>query len=170
MKCLLFSREANNWNEANPIGNGTLGAMIFGQTVKERIQINEDSVWSGGPMQRCNPDAKKYLPDLIELLKKGNIVEAERLARQSMFSLYPHMRHYQTLGDISSCFEPGYCAIVNQSDFRLLDQLAKDIHDYASVAAFGTFYSETAALNLTYKMSLYHKYVYTCIDFFIAWT
>lgn len=61
---MLWYRQATqNWNEALPIGNGRLGAMIFGQTDKERVQLNEDSFWYGGPRDRNNPDALKHLPE-----------------------------------------------------------------------------------------------------------
>ena len=63
MDKIWFRKEAEDWNEALPIGNGSLGAMVFGKTGLERIQINEDSVWSGGFMNRINPDAKEhYIP------------------------------------------------------------------------------------------------------------
>ena len=50
-----FNKPADNWNEALPIGNGRLGGMIFGLPWTERIQLNEDSVWFGGPRNRLNP-------------------------------------------------------------------------------------------------------------------
>lgn len=97
---LWFREEAKDWNEALPVGNGFMGAMIFGDPVSERIQINEDSVWSGGPMDRINPDAKENLEQIRTLLEDGYIQKAEELAEQSMYGTYPHMRHYQTLGDV----------------------------------------------------------------------
>ena len=100
MSRLWFQKEAENWNEALPIGNGFLGAMVFGGTSLERIQINEDSVWSGGFMDRINPDAKPNLDRIRKLLADGNVREAEKLAARSMYATYPHMRHYQTLGDV----------------------------------------------------------------------
>ena len=58
----------NEWNEALPIGNGSLGGMVFGGVHKEHIQLNEDTVWYGGPRDRNNPDALKYLPEIRSLL------------------------------------------------------------------------------------------------------
>lgn len=100
MSQIVFDAPAGSWNEALPIGNGVMGAMVFGGTVLERIQLNEDSLWSGGPMDRVNPDALAHLNEVRELLFSGNVAEAEKLASRSMFATYPHMRHYQTLGDI----------------------------------------------------------------------
>lgn len=99
-------REAENWNEAYPLGNGFLGAMVFGGTGVERIQINEDSLWSGGPIERTNPDAKNNLSKVRELLENEQISHAEELAELSMYGTYPHMRHYQTLGDVWIDFLP----------------------------------------------------------------
>lgn len=100
MNKIWFQKEAENWNEALPVGNGYLGAMVFGGKSKERIQVNEDSLWSGGFMSRVNPDAKQNLQTVRELLFEGKLEEAETLAAQSMYATYPHMRHYQTLGDV----------------------------------------------------------------------
>lgn len=100
MSEIWFRKEAEDWNEALPVGNGFLGAMVFGKTAVERIQVNEDSVWSGGFMERTNPDAKEYLDEIRKLLLTGKVEEAELLASRSMYASYPHMRHYQTLGDI----------------------------------------------------------------------
>lgn len=56
---LWYQSPAEDWNSALPLGNGKLGAMVFGGPVAERIQLNEDSVWSGGFRDRVNPDCKK---------------------------------------------------------------------------------------------------------------
>jgi len=59
---LWYEKPAQVWSEALPVGNGTLGGMVFGGITAERIQLNEDSVWGGRPLDRHNPDAKKCLP------------------------------------------------------------------------------------------------------------
>ncbi len=97
---IWLKKEADDWNEAFPIGNGSFGAMVFGKTGVERIQVNEDSVWSGAAMNRTNPDAKANYKKVRSLLLEGRIQEAEQLAEWSMYATNPHMRHYQTLGDI----------------------------------------------------------------------
>ncbi|KMV01058.1 hypothetical protein ACS72_01280 [Acinetobacter sp. VT 511] len=66
-KNIWFNQPAGTWEEALPIGNGTLGGMIFGKTQIERIQLNEDSLWYGGPMQRNNPKALESLSQIRSL-------------------------------------------------------------------------------------------------------
>ena len=100
MNKICFREEAKDWNEALPIGNGFLGAMVFGKIGTERLQINEDSVWTGSFMERVNPDARENYTKVRELLLNGEIEQAELLAERSMYATYPHMRHYQTLGDV----------------------------------------------------------------------
>lgn len=100
MNKICFREEAKDWNEALPIGNGFLGAMVFGKIGTERLQINEDSVWTGSFMERVNLDARENYPKVRELLLNGEIEQAELLAERSMYATYPHMRHYQTLGDV----------------------------------------------------------------------
>lgn len=102
---LLDIQPARTWNDAYPIGNGTLGAMVFGDIRRERLQMNEDSVWSGGPMDRVNPDAKRYGGQVRQLVEQGRIGEAERLAELGMLPAEPDMRHYEPLGDVFIDFD-----------------------------------------------------------------
>ena len=73
MNRLWYDRPAANWNEALPLGNGRLGAMVFGGTVVERVALNEDSLWYGGFRDRVNPDAKDALPKIRQLLREERI-------------------------------------------------------------------------------------------------
>ncbi|WP_166243074.1 glycoside hydrolase family 95 protein [Paenibacillus turpanensis] len=97
---LWYNRPAGEWNEALPIGNGRLGAMIFGGVEKERIQLNEDSVWYGGPRDRNNRDAKPNLPRIRELIFAGRLKEAQELAALALPGLPEKQRHYLPLGDL----------------------------------------------------------------------
>lgn len=109
---LWYCQPAQEWNEALPLGNGRMGAMVFGGICNERLQVNEESVWSGGPMERNNPDAKKYLPEIRRLIMEGKVQEAERLCRRALCGVPESMRGYQTLGDIFLDFhleEGNYC-------------------------------------------------------------
>lgn len=100
MSKLWYDKPAKVWEEALPLGNGKLGAMIFGGVSKEHIQLNEDSVWYGGPVDRNNPDAKENLPKIRELILNGKISEAEKLMKYAL-SGTPNSQHpYQTLGDL----------------------------------------------------------------------
>ena len=77
MSQIWFSKPAQNWNEALPIGNGRLGAMISGGTAIDRFPLNDDSVWSGGMQQRINPDARTHLEEIQGYLRAGEIEKAE---------------------------------------------------------------------------------------------
>ncbi len=74
------------WTEALPVGNGRLGAMVFGGIEKERIALNEDTLWSGYPKDRNNPDAKEALPKVRELIAQEKYEEADRLCKQMLGS------------------------------------------------------------------------------------
>ena len=100
MQKISFSNPAADWNNGIPIGNGFLGAMVLGQVNRERIQVNEDSLWSGGYIDRTNKSSLQNLKRIRELLFDGRVEEAELLAARAMYSTHPHMRHYQTMGDI----------------------------------------------------------------------
>jgi len=99
---LWYKKPANpqNWTEALPIGNGRLGAMVFGGTHFERIQFNEDSVWSGAYRDRTNPFAKKELKNIRTLIGNGEIEKAENLTRYAMTGTPEFQRSYQTMGDL----------------------------------------------------------------------
>lgn len=105
MSKLWYKQPASKWEEALALGNGRMGAMVFGKVSDERIQVNEDSVWYGGPMQRNNPDTLKYLPEIRKLILDGQIGKAERLMKFAMSGCPESMHPYQTLGDIHFCFE-----------------------------------------------------------------
>ena len=97
---ISFDSPAKDWNEALPIGNGKLGGMIFGSPYIERIQLNEDSIWSGGPRDRINPSALNKLPEIRELIFNGHIKEAQELATFALSGIPEEERHYEPLGNL----------------------------------------------------------------------
>ncbi len=97
---IVFNKPAKTWNEALPIGNGRLGAMVFGKTSVEQIQLNEESIWYGGFRDRNNPDALENLPKIRGLLQEGRLSEAEKLAKYALSGTPETQRHYMTLGDL----------------------------------------------------------------------
>lgn len=101
---LWYNDAAKNWNEALPIGNGFLGAMIFGGVGGERVQINEDSVWYGGARNRNNPESLKYIDKIRNYLLDSQVRKAEQLAAKAMFGIPESMSYYQTLGNLSLRF------------------------------------------------------------------
>lgn len=78
---ILFDAPAKEFGEALPVGNGRLGAMIHGGWTKEKIQLNQDSIWYGGPIDRINPDARGHLEKVRQLILAGKITEAQDLLR-----------------------------------------------------------------------------------------
>src|SRR3972149_6600164 len=76
---LWYKRQARQWVEALAIGNGRLGAMVFGGVENERIQLNEDTLWGGGPYDPNNPQALAALPEARRLISEGKYREASGL-------------------------------------------------------------------------------------------
>ncbi len=100
MSTLWYTKPAEVWEEALPLGNGRLGGMVSGNLREERIQVNEETIWYGGWEDRLNPDARENLPKLRQLIREGRISEAEHLIRLAFISGPDGQRGYQTLGDI----------------------------------------------------------------------
>jgi alpha-L-fucosidase 2 len=101
---LWYDRPAAEWVEALPIGNGHLGAMVFGGTATERIQFNESTVWSGGPHDYSHPGASEVLDSLRALLFAGQQGEADALASERVMSLPLVQERYQAFGDLRITF------------------------------------------------------------------
>ncbi|MDR0487424.1 MAG: glycoside hydrolase family 95 protein [Treponema sp.] len=103
---ITFDTPAAKWEEALPLGNGRLGAMIFGSPDREKIQLNEDSIWSGPFCDRNNPAAKEALPTVRQLLNEGRVHEAEELCLESFSGVPQTQRVYQTAGELHISFSP----------------------------------------------------------------
>ena len=99
---IWFNHPASNWNEALPVGNGRLGAMIFGGVGKEHLELNESTVWTGEQRWDANPSALKSLPEVRKLLFAGKYKEAESLAQKNILGQKPQnpVATYQELGDV----------------------------------------------------------------------
>src|ERR1051325_4091676 len=94
---LWYRRPAAQWVEALPVGNGRLGAMVFGGVEQERIQLNEDTLWSGGPYNPANPDAKEALPEIRRLIAAGEYQAAQALVQQKFMARPLTQSPYQTV-------------------------------------------------------------------------
>ncbi|WP_307311753.1 glycoside hydrolase family 95 protein [Neobacillus driksii] len=101
---LRYIQPANSWNEALPIGNGRLGAMIFGGIEEEHLQLNEDTLWSGAPKDFNNPLANEQLPKVRQLIFDGKYEEADLLSKKM---LGPYTQSYLPLGDLYIHFQHG---------------------------------------------------------------
>jgi alpha-L-fucosidase 2 len=103
---LFFDQPAAEWPNSLPVGNGRLGACVFGQPSKERIQLNEESIWDGEQRDRNNPKAGETVQRMRELLFAGQIAEAEALVPTDYLSIPRRLPCYQTLGDLHLDFGP----------------------------------------------------------------
>lgn len=97
---LWYTKPAENWDEALPVGNGRIGGMIFGRVNEELIQLNEDSIWSGGFRKRNNSKAYANLEKMRKLIRDGKTTEAENLCAEAFYGTNENQRHYQPLGDL----------------------------------------------------------------------
>ena len=113
---LWYSRPADAWLEALPVGNGRLGAMVFGGVGRERIQLNEETVWAGSAWDATSPEALEALPDVRRLLFEGKPAEAFELTQQKLMSRPLRMPPYQTLGDL--CLEFDAAGEAEVPDYR----------------------------------------------------
>lgn len=111
---LWFQQPATDWNHALPVGNGRLGSMVFGGVSEDRLQLNEETVWTH---VQENPDAEggyKYISKIRELLFLGEYAAAEQLCAEHLLSQCDKQNSYQSLGDISLTFNN----IKNYSNYR----------------------------------------------------
>jgi alpha-L-fucosidase 2 len=111
---LFYDKPAVKWVEALPIGNGRLGAMVFGRTANERIQFNEDTFWGGSPYNPVNPQAKEALPQARKLIFEGKNTEAQKLINEKMMAVPPYQAKYQPAGLLKLSF-PGHTEV---TDYR----------------------------------------------------
>ena len=100
------SRQAGTveWVRALPVGNGRIGAMVFGGIVHERLQLNEDTLWAGRPYDPVNPQAKEALPEVRRLLAAGDYPAAAKLVGTNVMAKPLAQMPYQTVGDLALTF------------------------------------------------------------------
>ena len=103
---LWYRQPATEWTEAMPVGNGRLGAMVFGGVDEERFQLNEDTLWAGGPYDSVNPDAKDALPQVRRLVTDRKYSDAAGLISRKVMARPVSQMPYQTVGDLLLRFAP----------------------------------------------------------------
>ncbi len=111
---LWYNAPAAKWEEALPVGNGRVSAMIFGRPEAERLQLNEGTLWAGGPYDPVNPEAKAALPQVRALVNEGKFREAAGLISSKVMAKPLTQMPYQTVGDLWLTF-PG---LTNTQDYR----------------------------------------------------
>jgi len=125
---LWYEEPATEWVAALPIGNGSFGAMVFGGSAKERIQFNDDTLFSGRPHDYAHKGAVRYLPELRQLLFDGKQKEAHVLGNKEFMSINTRGRNtqeaYQPFGDVNLAF-PGHESVINYyRDLNLNESIA----------------------------------------------
>lgn len=111
---LWYDKPARYWEEALPLGNGRLGAMVYGNPANEEIQLNEETVSAGSPYKNYNPEAKEALPIIRQLIFDGRYPEAQEMAGEKILSKNGFGMPYQTVGSLRLNF-PGQ---ENYTNFR----------------------------------------------------
>jgi alpha-L-fucosidase 2 len=104
-KVLWYGQPAEKWLEAMPLGNGLIGAMVFGGLQRERIALNEGTFWSGRPHDYDNPEAFKYFPQIRDLVFAGKFQEAEKMADEHFYGIPAAQQAFQPVGDLVLSFD-----------------------------------------------------------------
>ena len=97
---LWYDEPALVWTDALPLGNGRLGAMVYGTPASERLQLNEETIWAGQPNSNANPDAKEALPTIQQLIWQGEYRKAQDMCTQKVMSKTNHGMPYQPFGNV----------------------------------------------------------------------
>ncbi|MBE9600207.1 glycoside hydrolase N-terminal domain-containing protein [Pedobacter sp. MC2016-24] len=150
---LWYNSPAENWNEALPIGNGRLGAMVFGNPAKEQLQLNEETVWSGGPNSNITSESGAAIPQLRKLLFEGRFEEAQAIADVQMFPKKNSGMIYQPVGNLFLQFK-GHDQVKNYyRDLNLEQALATVTYELDGVKykreIFSSFTDQLMMLRLT---------------------
>lgn len=150
---LWYNSPAENWNEALPIGNGRLGAMVFGNPAKEQLQLNEETVWSGGPNRNITAESGAAIPELRKLIFEGKFEEAQAIADVKMFPKKNSGMIYQPVGNLFLQFE-GHDRVKNYyRDLNIEKALATVTYELDGVTykreMFSSFTDQVMVVRLT---------------------
>ena len=108
-----YRQPAQQWLQAMPLGNGMIGAMVFGGVPQERIALNESSFWSGRPHDYDNTNAFQYFPQIRDLVFADKFQEAEKMANDHFWGIPKAQEAYQPIGDLLLSF-----GTTNFTDYR----------------------------------------------------
>ena len=117
---IWYDKPANVWVEALPLGNGRIGAMMFGNPLHDEYQLNEETVWCGSPHNNVNYSAKDSLDKIRELIFEGRNLEAQQIAGKAICSQGAHGMPYQTVGSLKLDFDgmEGYTNYYRELDLE----------------------------------------------------
>jgi alpha-L-fucosidase 2 len=96
---LWYKQPAGTWVEALPVGNSRMGAMVYGGTAREELQLNDETMWGGSPYRNDKPEALESLPQVRELIFAGKNMEAQDLIQENFYA-GKHGMPYQTIGSL----------------------------------------------------------------------
>ena len=149
---LAYDQPATRWTEALPIGNGRLGAMVFGGTEDERLQVNEGTLWGGRPHDYTNPDASARLADIRRLIFAGKVDEAEKLA-DAVMGRPKLLMPYQPFCDVRMHFAGHGQATAYRRELRLDDATVETRYTVGATEfrreVFASFPAQVLVLRLT---------------------
>ena len=150
---LWYQQPAEEWTEALPIGNGRLGAMVFGTVKCEHIQFNEETLWTGKPNDYAHKGASRYLDEIRSLLFEGKQKEAEELAMKEFMSVPLRQKAYQPFGDLYLEF-PGHGEFTDyRRELNLRKALCKTTYKVGEVTygreVFVSFPHQIIVIHLT---------------------
>ena len=154
---LWYDRPAANWNEALPLGNGRLGAMVFGAPERERLQLNEETIWAGGPNNNVKADALPVVQELRKQLLAGQLVEAQALAQARMQPAGNSGMPYQMAANVYLAF-PGHEQATNyQRDLDISRAVASVSYQVGGVSyrreVFSSLEDQVIIVRLTASQS-----------------
>lgn len=129
---LTYAKPASKWTEALPLGNGRIGAMVFGGTADERLQINESTLWGGVPHDYTNPEAYSHLEEIRRLIFVGQVEEAEKLS-ETMMGTPKMLMPYQPFCDLRLHFPKHDQATEYRRELKLDDAIAETTYKIGSV-------------------------------------
>ncbi|MBP6003233.1 MAG: glycoside hydrolase family 95 protein [Pyrinomonadaceae bacterium] len=125
---IWFSSPAAKWDEALPVGNGRLGAMIFGGIAEERLQLNEDTYWSGGPYSTVVKGGYKVLPEIQRLVFAERYLEAHNLFGRNLMGYPVEQQKYQSLANLHLFFDHGKDATDYQRSLDLKTGISTNVY------------------------------------------
>ena len=150
---LWYNSPAENWNEALPIGNGRLGAMVFGNPAIEQLQLNEETVWSGGPNNNITSESGAAIPELRKLIFEGKFEEAQAIADVKMFPKRNSGMIYQPVGNLFLKFDGHEKAKNYYRDLNIENAVASVTYEVDGVKykreIFSSFTDQVMIIRLT---------------------
>ena len=151
---LIYDKPSQNWNEALPIGNGVLGAMVFGGLTNERLQLNEATIWGGGPNNNVDAEAKPAIDEVRELLNQKKYVEAQNVANKKLGPKGNSGMPYQLAGNFYLNFPEDHQTASNyQRDLDIENAIASVSYTVNSVKFkreyFSSFTNNVLVVRLT---------------------